>query len=93
MRLVDADYILNTLSNDLPYKDSVKRVLICTPTVNEAKRIFDQINERFNEAEYEMENVINNCKDSDDCADTQLRLDGFRYAISMIDELQEVNEL
>lgn len=89
MRLIDADYILNTLPNDLAYKSSVKRVLICAPTVNHSKKIFDIINERLNQSEYEMENFINNCNDSDACADTQLRLDGLRYAMSIIDEIQE----
>ena len=89
MRLVDADYLLNRLPNDLKYKDSVKRVLICAPTIDVSKKIFDKINERLNEAEYEMENFISNCTDSDACCDSQLRLDGLRYAISIIDEIQD----
>ena len=34
MRLVDADWILNHLPDDLPYKDSVKRVLLQAPEVD-----------------------------------------------------------
>lgn len=34
MRLVDADDALRSLSDDLPYKDSVRRVLIQAPTVD-----------------------------------------------------------
>ena len=33
MRLIDADALEKNLSNDLPYKSSVKRVLIQAPTV------------------------------------------------------------
>lgn len=33
MRLIDADALEKNLSNDLPYKGSVKRVLIQAPTV------------------------------------------------------------
>ena len=33
MRLIDADALEKNLSNDLPYKASVKRVLIQAPTV------------------------------------------------------------
>ena len=33
MRLIDADELEKNLSNDLPYKGSVKRVLIQAPTV------------------------------------------------------------
>ena len=34
MRLIDADALEKNLSNDLPYKGSVKRVLIQAPTVD-----------------------------------------------------------
>lgn len=34
MRLIDADAVLRSLSDDLPYKDSVRRVLIQAPTVD-----------------------------------------------------------
>lgn len=34
MRLIDADELEKNLSNDLPYKGSVKRVLIQAPTVD-----------------------------------------------------------
>lgn len=34
MRLIDADEALRSLSDDLPYKDSVRRVLMQAPTVN-----------------------------------------------------------
>lgn len=34
MRLVDADWILNHLPDDLPYKDSVKRVLLQAPEID-----------------------------------------------------------
>ena len=87
-RYIDADTLLLQLSNDLPYKSSVKRVLIMAPTVDVAKKIFDQITMRFNEAEYEMENFIATCTDSDACADCQDRLDGLRYAIAIIDEIE-----
>ena len=30
-RIVDADWILNNLPDDLPYKDSVRRVLLQAP--------------------------------------------------------------
>lgn len=33
-RLIDADETLRSLSDDLPYKDSVRRVLIQAPTVD-----------------------------------------------------------
>ena len=34
VRLVDADWILNHLPDDLPYKDSVKRVLLQAPEID-----------------------------------------------------------
>ena len=34
MRLIDADETLSSLSNDLPYKGSVRRVLMQAPTVD-----------------------------------------------------------
>ena len=34
MRVIDADELEKNLSNDLPYKGSVKRVLIQAPTVD-----------------------------------------------------------
>lgn len=34
MRMIDADAVLRSLSDDLPYKDSVRRVLIQAPTVD-----------------------------------------------------------
>lgn len=34
MRLIDADAVLRSLSDDLPYKGSVRRVLIQAPTVD-----------------------------------------------------------
>jgi len=34
MRLIDADAALRSLSDDLPYKDSVRRVLTQAPTVD-----------------------------------------------------------
>lgn len=33
-RYIDADKVLNNLPNDLPYKASIKRVLIQVPTVD-----------------------------------------------------------
>ena len=89
MRLIDADTLLLQLSDPLPYKASVKRVLITAPTVDVAKKLFDEITMCLNEAEYEMENFISNCTDSDACCDTQERLDGLRYAIEIVDEVRE----
>lgn len=89
MRAIDADTVLLQLSDDLAYKSSVKRVLLSAPTVDVAKKIFEQITLRFNEAEYEMENFISSCRDSDACADCQDRLDGLRYAIEIVDEVKE----
>lgn len=37
-RLIDADELEKNLSNDLPYKGSVKRVLIQAPTVDAVSR-------------------------------------------------------
>ena len=91
-RYIDADTLLLQLSNDLPYKASVKRVLIMAPTVNVAKKIFDQINMRLNEAEYEMENFVYNCTDTDAIATISDRLDGLRYAMTIIDEIQQFTE-
>lgn len=34
MRLIDADAVLRSLPDDLPYKDSVRRVLIQAPTAD-----------------------------------------------------------
>ena len=34
MRLIDADAVLRSLSDDLPYKDRVRRVLIQAPTAD-----------------------------------------------------------
>lgn len=36
-RLIDADALEKNLSNDLPYKSSVKRVLIQAPTVDDVE--------------------------------------------------------
>ena len=37
MRLIDADALIDRLSDDLPYKASVKRVLIQAPTADVVK--------------------------------------------------------
>ena len=39
MRLVDADWILNHLPDDLPYKDSVKRILSQAPEIEAVPKI------------------------------------------------------
>ena len=88
-RYIDVDTLLLQLSDSLPYKASVKRVLIMAPTVDVSKKIFDQINMRLNEAEYEMENFICNCTDDDAISATRDRLDGLTYAMAIIDEIQE----
>ena len=49
-RYIDADELLNRLPDDLPYKASVKRVLIQAPTADvvpkrEVEKIFEDIKE------------------------------------------------
>ena len=88
MRAIDADTLLLQLSDDLPYKSSVKRVLMQAPTIDLAKKVFDSITMRFNEAEYEMENFISNCTDTDAISTTRDRLDGLSYAMSIIEEIE-----
>lgn len=39
MRLIDADEALRSLPDDLPYKDSVRRVLIQAPTVDAVREL------------------------------------------------------
>lgn len=39
MRLIDADEVLRSLPDDLPYKDSVRRVLIQAPTVDAVREL------------------------------------------------------
>ena len=41
-RYIDADALLNNLPDDLPYKASVKRVLIQAPTADAKKEGYDQ---------------------------------------------------
>lgn len=41
MRLIDADAVLRSLPDDLPYKDSVRRVLIQAPTVDAGRDAHD----------------------------------------------------
>ena len=41
-RYIDADALLNHLPDDLPYKASVKRVLIQAPTADARKEGYDQ---------------------------------------------------
>lgn len=41
MRLIDADAVLRSLPDDLPYKDSVRRVLIQAPTADAGREAHD----------------------------------------------------
>ena len=43
MRYIDADALLNRLPDALPYKASVKRVLIQAPTADVAREIFGEV--------------------------------------------------
>ena len=50
-RYIDADELLKNLPDDLPYKASVKRVLIQAPTADvvpksEVEKIFDEIKDK-----------------------------------------------
>lgn len=52
MRYIDADALLQRLPDDLPYKGSVKRVLIQAPTADvvpksEVAKIFEEIEKAF----------------------------------------------
>ena len=58
-RYIDADALLQKLPDDLPYKGSVKRVLIQAPEADVAPK-----SEVAGEIFTEMENIINRyCKD------------------------------
>jgi hypothetical protein len=53
-RYIDADELLNKLPDDLPYKASVKRVLIQAPTADvvpksEVEKIVEEIDKIFND--------------------------------------------
>lgn len=42
-RYIDADALLDRLPNDLPYKASVKRVLMQAPEVDVVQKIFEEL--------------------------------------------------
>ena len=51
-RYIDADELLNKLPNDLPYKASVKRVLMQAETVEVAREIFEEIEKILIDSKY-----------------------------------------
>ncbi len=74
MRLIDADATLRSLLDDLPYKDSVRRVLIQAPTVDAVRvvRCMDCESAREltqHESIYLVDGVLicTNCEVSEDC--------------------------
>lgn len=74
MRLIDADAVLRSLPDDLPYKDSARRVLIQAPTVDavQVMRCMDCESAREltkHESIYLADGVLicTNCEVSEDC--------------------------